>query len=217
MRDGRPSRSSRDQLSARGVALPYTATAPSIAARLAATVRASYRGSDSCLNDASCSSSTTTRPRRATGAKIADRAPTTTGAAPGRDPRALVAALRLGQPRVENRDPIAEACTKASDGLRRQRDLRDEHDDGAPPLERCGRRLQIDLGLPASGRPMEQNVTSRAVERSHDPRDSVALFRRQLVRFGLADEPAADGSRGGPRRVRACGATSASARAGVDP
>ena len=137
---------------------------------------------------------------------------------PGRDPRALVTSLRVGQPRVEDRDPIAEACAKASDGLRRQRDLRDEHDDGAPPLERCGGGLQVDLGLPASGRPMEQHVTSRAVERSHDPRDSVALLGRQLVRFRLADERAAPtGSRGGPRRVRACGATSASARAGVDP
>ena len=110
---------------------------------------------------------------------------------PGRDPRALVTPLRVGQRRVEDRDPVAEACAEASDGLRRQRDLRDEHDDGAPPLERCGGRLQVDLGLPASGRPMEQNVTSRAVERSHDPRDGVALLRRQLVRLGLADEPAA--------------------------
>ena len=42
------SRSSRSQLSGRGVALPYTATAPSMAARFAVTVRASC-GSDSCL------------------------------------------------------------------------------------------------------------------------------------------------------------------------
>ena len=109
---------------------------------------------------------------------------------PGRDPRALVTSFRVGQPRVENRDPIAEACAKAPDGLRRQRDLRDEHDDGAPPLERRGGGLQVDLGLPASSRPMEQHVTSRPVERSHDPRDSVALLGRQLVRFQLADERA---------------------------
>ena len=75
-------RSSVPQLSGRGVALPKTATAPSRAARFAATVRASYRGSDSCLYEESCSSSTQMTPSSATGANTADRAPTTMRASP---------------------------------------------------------------------------------------------------------------------------------------
>ncbi len=76
------SRSSDCHDSGRGVAEPNTATAPSSAARFAATVRASYRGSESCLYDASCSSSTQMTPSDATGAKTAERAPMTTGASP---------------------------------------------------------------------------------------------------------------------------------------
>ena len=172
MRDGSPSRSSRDQLSARGVALPYTATAPSIAARFAATVLASYRGSDSCLNDASCSSSTTTSPSRSTGAKIAERAPTTMRAAPDCDACTLVAPLGLRQPGVQNRDAIAEACAEPPDRLRRERDLRHEDDRREAALERCCSRLQVHLRLPAARGAVEEKVAPACVERGDDAREA---------------------------------------------
>src|SRR6185503_9014146 len=40
-----------------------------------------------------------------------------------RDPLALVAALGVGQPGVQDRDAVAEARADAADGLRRERDL----------------------------------------------------------------------------------------------
>ena len=67
---------------------------------------------------------------------MADRAPIDDRRLPGRDPLALVAALGLGQRRMEDRDPIAEARTKPADGLRRQRDFRDEDDHAELALER---------------------------------------------------------------------------------
>ena len=80
-------------------------------------------------------------PSDGTGAKTAERAPTTTGASPGRDPLALVAPLRLGQRRVQHRDAIAEALAEPAERLRRERDLRHEHDRAAararaPPRRR---------------------------------------------------------------------------------
>ena len=45
-----------------------------------------------------------------------------------RDPIALVAALGLAERRVENRHRVAEPLAEATDGLRRERDLRHEHD-----------------------------------------------------------------------------------------
>ena len=52
-----------------------------------------------------------------------------------RDARALVAALGLGQRRMEDRDPLAETRAEAADGLRCEGDLRNEHDRAAPALE----------------------------------------------------------------------------------
>ena len=141
-------------------------------------MRASYRGSDSCLNDASCSSSTTTRPSRATGANTADLAPTTTRAAPDADPLALVAALGVGERRVEHGDAVAEARAEATDGLRREGDLGDEHDYAAAALERRCSGLEVDLGLPAPRRAVEQDVAAAGVERGDDPLDGLALRRR---------------------------------------
>ena len=129
-----------------------------------------------------------TRPRRATGAKIADRAPTTTGASSGHDALALVTALRVGQRGVEHRDPIPEARAESSDRLRCERDLRDEHDHPALARERSGGGLDVHLGLPAPGRPVQQHVSAVRIERSDDPLDARALLRSQLCRLGLAAE-----------------------------
>ena len=78
------------------------------------------------------------------------------------DPLPLVAALGLGERRVEDGDAVAEAGAEAADRLRRERDLRDEHDRAASPLERGRARLDVDLGLAAAGRAVEQEVAAAA-------------------------------------------------------
>ncbi len=105
------------------------------------------------------------------------------------DPLALVAPLRLGQARVEHGDPVAEASLEAPQGLRRERDLGDEHDRPPASLERGGARLEVDLGLAAPGCPGEQEMSAAGVERLDDPRDRLLLWLGQLCRLRLAGEP----------------------------
>ena len=102
--------------------------------------------------------------------------------------------------------------------LRRERDLRNEHDRAAPALERRRAGLQVDLGLAAAGRAVEEEVgalpgvecADDAVER----RRCVPLTRRLgLARQRVALRRAAAARRGLPLH----GAISASARAGVEP
>ena len=137
---------------------------------------------------------------------------------PARDPLALVAPLGVRERRVQHRDAVAEARREPADGLRRERDLGHEHDRAAPALERGGAGLEVDLGLAAAGRAVEEDVAAAPVERGDDRLDGLSLRRRQLRGRGLAAEaPSRAGARRSPRRARMCGATSASARAGVEP
>ena len=71
---------------------------------------------------------------------------------------------------MEQRDALAEARAEAADGLRRERDLRHEHDRAEPALERGRARLEVDLGLAAARRAVEEEVGSGAVvESARDP------------------------------------------------
>ncbi len=116
---------------------------------------------------------------------------------PARDPLALVAPLGVGQPRVEDRDAVAEARAHAADGLRRERDLRHEQDRPEPALERRRAGLQVHLGLARAGRPVEQERPARAgVERRDDPRRPrraarAAARRARPRRRATAARPAA--------------------------
>ena len=76
-------------------------------------------------------------------------------------PQPLVEALALGQPGVQQRHRVAEARLEARDGLRRQRDLGDEHDHAAAALERRLRRAQVDLGLARAGDAVQQVPLAR--------------------------------------------------------
>ena len=106
-----------------------------------------------------------------------------------RDAQALVPSLGLRQPGMEQRDGVAEPRAEATDRLRRERDLRHEHDRAEAALERGRARLQVDLGLAAAGRAVEEEVRSRpSVERADDARDGVPLGRRQNGRLGLSCE-----------------------------
>ena len=136
------------------------------------------------------------------------------------DPLALVAPLGVGQARVEDRDRVAEARPHPADGLGRERDLRDEQDRPAAALERGRARLEVHLGLARAGRPVEQErAAAAAVERGDDPVGRGALLGQE--RRGLRPRRRATGARqaepapcGG---AGSSGATSASARAGVEP
>jgi len=121
-----------------------------------------------------------------------------------RDPVALVAPLRRPERRVHDRDAVAEPATESSHRLRRERDLRHEHDRPEPALERRRTRLEVDLRLAAAGRPLQQDVLADAlVECRDDPLDRRALLVRQRLRLGLAAERLAlDGRRSlAPRRA----------------
>ena len=134
----------------------------------------------------------------------------------GDDPLALVAPLGVGQPGVQDGDAIAEAGLEAPERLRRQRDLGDEHDRAAAARERRRAGLEVDLGLAAPGRPGEEQMGAVSVHRLHDPRDGPLLWLRQLLGLRFAGH-ACPVVRRSPRRARSFGATSSSARAGVEP
>ena len=57
---------------------------------------------------------------------------------------------------VDHRDAVREAPGKARHRLRRQRDLRHQHDRLATPCQRFGDGAQVDLGLPTAGDAMQQ-------------------------------------------------------------
>ena len=65
---------------------------------------------------------------------------------------------------MQDRDAVAEARAEATHRLGCQRDLRDEHDDASVTRERGRGSLEVDLGLAAPGRPVEENVAAAGVE-----------------------------------------------------
>ena len=125
-----------------------------------------------------------------------------------RDPLALVAALGVGQPRVQDRHGVAEAGAKAADRLRRERDLRHEHDRAQPTLERGRRGLEVDLGLAAAGRPVEQEVAAaRSPSRRPPPRP-----RRPGRHSAARARPRPRATAARPVAPAPCGAPAAPAR-----
>src|SRR2546430_2807314 len=108
----------------------------------------------------------------------------------GRDPFPLVAPLRVRQGRVEERDAVAEAGAEPPQRLRRERDLRHEHDRPEPALERHGARLEVDLCLAAAGRAVEEDVAAlAAVEERRDPLERAPLRVAQALRLRPAPQP----------------------------
>ena len=141
-----------------------------------------------------------------------------------RDPLTLVAPLRVGEPRVEDRDPVAEARADPADGLRRERDLGHEHDRAEPALEHRGARLEVHLGLAGAGRAVEQEVSPSPASIAATIRAIAAAARAELRRLVLAGERlplgraapapcAASASRERRARARAPGSSRSSRRA----
>ena len=75
-----------------------------------------------------------------------------------RDPRPLVTPLGVTERRMDDRDRVTEALPEATDGLRGERDLGDEHDHTVPTLESGRGGLEVDLGLPAPRWPDQQQM-----------------------------------------------------------
>jgi hypothetical protein len=93
----------------------------------------------------------------------------------GGDPLALVTPLGLGQRRVQDGDAVAEAEPEAAERLRRQRDLRHEHDRAAAPRERRFAGADVHLGLAAPRRAVEQEVPAARLEQLRDARERALL------------------------------------------
>ena len=110
-----------------------------------------------------------------------DRRPRSDGdallAALQRDP--CVIALAVAECAVEHGDAVAEHGAKPVDGLRRERDLRHEHDRALPTLlDDAAQQLDVDKGLSAAGDPMEQGDAAGGCAAKGV--DSALLCRRGL-------------------------------------
>ena len=135
---------------------------------------------------------------RGTGAKTAERAPTTILASPLRDPLALVAPLGVAQARVEDRDAIAEAGAHAARATA-----------GASAISGTSRivpsprssaacaSLEVDLGLARAGRAVEQERSAlpRCERRRRSARPAARCSLRRARRLVLAGERLALGRR----------------------
>jgi hypothetical protein len=83
-------------------------------------------------------------------------------------PQPLVVALARAQLGVQDRDLLAEPLPEPAGGLRGERDLRDQHDRRAPPVQGRRNGAQVDLGLAAAGDAVQEQPAV-AVRRPHEP------------------------------------------------
>jgi hypothetical protein len=92
--------------------------------------------------------------------------------------------LAVREPGVQHGDLVAEGRAESIHGLRRERDLGDEHDGAAPLAGDAPEQLDVDQCLPAAGDAVQQEHASRR-RRGH-PLDGLPLRGGRL-----------DGYRGG--------------------
>ena len=84
---------------------------------------------------------------------------------------------------MQQRDPVAEPGTEASDGLRREPDLGHEDDRPALLVKRVLDRHEVDLGLPRARDAMQQQLmlgSVLAVESGRDLSDRGLLVGIQV-------------------------------------
>jgi hypothetical protein len=113
----------------------------------------------------------------------------------GHDPLALVTPLGLRKTRVDDRDTIAEARPEATERLRRERDLRHEHDRSTAGCDRSLAGTDVDLGLAAACGTGEEDVAAPAPKKPFDPRERVLLGIRKTCRCRLRGHPGRCGHR----------------------
>ena len=77
---------------------------------------------------------------------------------------------------MQDRHAFAEPCAHAADRLRRERDLRHEHDRAEAALEHRRDRLEVHLGLAGACRAVEQEVTAAVDDALDGDGGNVLLF-----------------------------------------
>ena len=101
--------------------------------------------------------------------------------APGGDSLPGGVALRVGKAGVEHRHPVAEAGGEPVGDLRRQGDLRHEHERRFAVAKAPGGGAQIELGFPAAGDSVEQERSAvLGLEGAFDRGPGDGLRRGQL-------------------------------------
>ena len=99
-----------------------------------------------------------------------------------------VASCGAGERGMQNRNTCAEAPTEPLDQLRRERDLRHQHQRLAAAGYRCSNYPQIHLGLAATGYTVEK-MCGEPAQRSSDCVDDQPLLVRQRHFTGAQLEP----------------------------
>ena len=126
----------------------------------------------------------------------------------GGDPLALVAPLGLASAPSGAARSGRRTGPEAADRLRRERDLRDEDDRAEPALERRRAGLEVDLGLAAPGRAVEEEAPAARVDRRRRSARPPPPARASAAPARLARE-----TRPGSASVAAAGRASAGRRA----
>ena len=98
-----------------------------------------------------------TAPRFASGAKTAERVPSTTFASPRRTRHQASSRSRFSQPAVQQSDLLSESRKKQGLHRRGQRDLRHQHQGGPASLQAPGNQVEVDFCLPASRNAVQQD------------------------------------------------------------
>ena len=117
----------------------------------------------------------------------------------------FIKAFPGGQPRMQHRRRIAEACAEPADHLRGQGDLRHQDDGGLPPRQHMAHQADKHLGLARAGHAVEQvfppphaQVGQHHVQRLlligrqrrvDDPVDGLPRRAAQHLRLLQADKP----------------------------
>ena len=92
------------------------------------------------------------------------------------DPPPLVVALPVGKAAVEDGDATAEAAFEPPHQLRREGDLRHQHQGGPALLQNYSYRAKVDLGLAAAGHAVQEKRRKRAgADRRREPGDGGGL------------------------------------------
>ena len=93
-------------------------------------------------------------------------------------PGPLVEPLAVGEPAVQDRHLVAEPRPEPRRQLRRQRDLRHQHQRPAPRRQRVGDDVQVHLRLPAPRDPVQQEALELARRHRRGDRPVRRLLRR---------------------------------------
>ena len=127
-------------------------------------------------------------------------------------------AARRPQPRVQERDPLAEAGREPGQCLRRERDLGHQHDRPPAALERRLGGGEVDLGLARAGDAVQEQLRAAGIDRGDDPSAaSAGRPRASRVRPGAPTAAPAGAGAARARRANKAAALEPVQRVAPDP